>query len=104
MKRENIMDCDGQDIRDILKVFSEPLRMDILDKLLEYNELTLSQLSRLLFASTTTIQRHLQLLMASRMILISKQETIQIYYALNKNYISSVHKVIDGYFDKFQVG
>jgi len=93
--------CNKKDIKSILNVFSDPLRVDIMETLLKHEELTLSQLARQLFASTTTIQRHLHILITSRIIIISKQENIQIYYSLNKSYIKCIHKAIDDYLDRF---
>ncbi|OGO93608.1 MAG: hypothetical protein A2Y17_00680 [Clostridiales bacterium GWF2_38_85] len=90
------------DIRNVMPLFSDPLRIDIIEALDKNGELTLSQLSRLLYVSTTTMQRHLHLLYTNQIIKISKQENVQLYYILNIPYIKIAIISINEFFNKLQ--
>jgi DNA-binding HxlR family transcriptional regulator len=74
------------------------LKFDIIEELRKGDK-TISQLSKKLFVSRTTIDRFMQSLRTEMVVNITRKKGAEIYYALSPEYFSSAKSVIDKYID-----
>lgn len=79
------------------------LRIKILNALSENHEATLSQLSKNLNVAPSTLVRHIDLLSDACIILVSRQEGLQIFYTINHELFRKMQPIITDFLKKMQM-
>ena len=95
---------NGNNYVDFALACGSKTRMDILDRLSEDREKTMSQMARVLNLQLPVVIRHMNALEEAKIIYRSRREGRNIYYAINKDTIKNVSQSAERYFKKLMKG
>ncbi|MBQ8333020.1 MAG: winged helix-turn-helix transcriptional regulator [Clostridia bacterium] len=91
-------DEDSIDLDRFFDNFGNEIRRLILEALAENGEMTASDLSRSTGIPVTTVLRHIDALTEDYLLSVSRRKGLQIFYALNREYIGKARRKADRYF------
>lgn len=74
-------------------------RMAIISALIQYNELTSTQLSKIISCPVSTLSKHLEALHSNNIIYIHKRLGLQVFYKLNISYFKQVKINMSNFLD-----
>ena len=89
-------------LTDFLIACGNASRLKILYSVANAGELTLSQLSKLLQTAPTTLLRHIDVLLDSRILAYSRREGLQIFYKINYTTFRAIQPHLDGFMEIMQ--
>ena len=85
----------------VLEVLANPIRRDIID-CLSKKEYTSTQLAEILPISRQSVSRHMNFLHEKMAIKISKKNSHETYYTLNKNFFQTARLILNDYFSELE--
>ena len=83
-----------------LNTLSNETKIEIIEKLYEYRELTKADLGSMLYVSNSTIGRYVDDLFGKSLIMMSRHESVKIYFSINKDYFKLIKPVLNNFIDK----
>ena len=90
--------------RKFVNACSNDIKFEILEALHENGEMTKAQLSDLLDVSSSSISRYVDELFSNSMLIISKHESVKIFFSVNKEYFKEIGKSYNNFIYKLSIG